>query len=215
MMRLRSTLLAGLFTCATIAGAQASTVTETYTFTLDNFVDIVGSSPPPITSVSGSFTLTFDPTVAVSDQTTGITVNSLTSGIVTDSPIGFSVFLPASPGDPLYISIGDIFGGTNYIYGNRNEFVLFLRFPDPSNLDNAELNVCNAPGFTCGNYTGTETVYTSGYGQAGTGSIWFATVQTITPAVPEPSSWAMMILGFAGVGFMTYRRKSRPSLRRA
>jgi PEP-CTERM motif len=26
--------------------------------------------------------------------------------------------------------------------------------------------------------------------------------------VPEPSTWAMMILGFAGVGFMAYRRKS-------
>jgi hypothetical protein len=26
-------------------------------------------------------------------------------------------------------------------------------------------------------------------------------------AVPEPSTWAMMILGFAGVGFMAYRRK--------
>jgi hypothetical protein len=25
-------------------------------------------------------------------------------------------------------------------------------------------------------------------------------------AVPEPSTWAMMILGFAGVGFMAYRR---------
>jgi hypothetical protein len=25
--------------------------------------------------------------------------------------------------------------------------------------------------------------------------------------VPEPSAWAMMILGFAGVGFMAYRRK--------
>jgi hypothetical protein len=31
-------------------------------------------------------------------------------------------------------------------------------------------------------------------------------------AVPEPSTWAMMLLGFAGVGFMTYRRKSRPAL---
>jgi len=30
--------------------------------------------------------------------------------------------------------------------------------------------------------------------------------------VPEPSTWAMMILGFAGVGFMAYRRKSRPAL---
>jgi len=27
-------------------------------------------------------------------------------------------------------------------------------------------------------------------------------------AVPEPSTWAMMILGFAGLGFMAYRRKS-------
>ena len=27
------------------------------------------------------------------------------------------------------------------------------------------------------------------------------------PPIPEPSTWAMMILGFAGVGFMAYRRK--------
>jgi len=36
---------------------------------------------------------------------------------------------------------------------------------------------------------------------------------SITVAVPEPSTWAMMILGFAGVGFMAYRRKSKPSFR--
>lgn len=35
---------------------------------------------------------------------------------------------------------------------------------------------------------------------------------TVT-AVPEPSTWAMMILGFLGVGFMAYRRKSGPALR--
>src|ERR1700737_3929024 len=29
--------------------------------------------------------------------------------------------------------------------------------------------------------------------------------------VPEPSTWAMMILGFAGLGFMGYRRKSKPA----
>ena len=29
----------------------------------------------------------------------------------------------------------------------------------------------------------------------------------VTSAVPEPSTWAMMILGFAGVGFMAYRRR--------
>ncbi|SHK60939.1 PEP-CTERM protein-sorting domain-containing protein [Bradyrhizobium lablabi] len=31
-------------------------------------------------------------------------------------------------------------------------------------------------------------------------------------AVPEPSTWAMMILGFAGLGFMAYRRKSKAAL---
>jgi uncharacterized protein (TIGR03118 family) len=31
-------------------------------------------------------------------------------------------------------------------------------------------------------------------------------------AVPEPSTWAMMILGFTGIGFMAYRRKSKPAL---
>jgi hypothetical protein len=35
---------------------------------------------------------------------------------------------------------------------------------------------------------------------------------TVTSPVPEPSTWAMMILGFAGVGFMAYRRKSKPAL---
>ena len=30
--------------------------------------------------------------------------------------------------------------------------------------------------------------------------------------VPEPTTWAMMILGFAGIGFVAYRRKSRPAL---
>jgi hypothetical protein len=34
-----------------------------------------------------------------------------------------------------------------------------------------------------------------------------------TAAVPEASTWAMMILGFAGVGFMAYRRRNQVSLR--
>jgi hypothetical protein len=35
---------------------------------------------------------------------------------------------------------------------------------------------------------------------------------SVTSAVPEPSTWAMLILGFAGIGFMAYRRKSKPAL---
>jgi hypothetical protein len=45
---------------------------------------------------------------------------------------------------------------------------------------------------------------TGGTSVAETGNFQFATV---APAVPEPSTWAMMILGFAGIGAMTYRRR--------
>jgi hypothetical protein len=44
-----------------------------------------------------------------------------------------------------------------------------------------------------------------------------ATLYITTPdgieisAVPESSTWAMMLLGFAGIGFMAYRRKSKPA----
>jgi hypothetical protein len=31
----------------------------------------------------------------------------------------------------------------------------------------------------------------------------------VTGAVPEPSTWAMMILGFGGIGFMAYRRRKQ------
>jgi hypothetical protein len=38
---------------------------------------------------------------------------------------------------------------------------------------------------------------------------------TLTTDVPEPSTWAMMILGFFGVGFMAYRRQSKFGVRLA
>ena len=41
----------------------------------------------------------------------------------------------------------------------------------------------------------------------GAGSLTFESSIDTTPAVPEPSTWAMMIVGFCGLGFMAYRRK--------
>jgi hypothetical protein len=38
------------------------------------------------------------------------------------------------------------------------------------------------------------------------------TAELSVAAVPEPSTWAMMILGFAGIGFMACRRKSKLAL---
>ena len=40
-------------------------------------------------------------------------------------------------------------------------------------------------------------------------NLQFDLTNATVSAVPEPSTWAMMILGFMGVGFMAYRRKNR------
>jgi hypothetical protein len=39
--------------------------------------------------------------------------------------------------------------------------------------------------------------------------IMLSEVQFMTAAVPEPSTWLMMIVGFAGVSFAAYRRKAK------
>jgi hypothetical protein len=36
------------------------------------------------------------------------------------------------------------------------------------------------------------------------------TPASFTPSAPEPSTWAMMLLGFAGLGFLGYRRAREP-----
>ena len=47
-----------------VAGtAQAVTITENINFSLSGFVDITGSTPPPITLITGAITVTYDPDV--------------------------------------------------------------------------------------------------------------------------------------------------------
>ncbi|MBR0995603.1 PEP-CTERM sorting domain-containing protein [Bradyrhizobium japonicum] len=42
----------------------------------------------------------------------------------------------------------------------------------------------------------------------------FGTIElTSVSAVPEPGTWAMMLLGFSGVGFVAYRRRSSTAFR--
>jgi len=56
----------------------------------------------------------------------------------------------------------------------------------------------------------------SAEGNGGTGDTIYArwqipldSVSLQVTSVPEPSTWAMMILGFAGVGFLAYRRRDQ------
>jgi hypothetical protein len=40
-----------------------------------------------------------------------------------------------------------------------------------------------------------------------------ANIEFTVGTVPEPATWAMLVLGFAGVGFMAYRRKNKAAFR--
>jgi PEP-CTERM motif-containing protein len=65
--------------------------------------------------------------------------------------------------------------------------------------------------------TGSDTLEFRAFGTSDSyGGSLDAVSLNVTAAVPEPSTWAMMILGFFGVGFMAYRRnRGGPSLRLA
>ncbi|SRR5258708_15357602 len=72
------------------------------------------------------------------------------------------------------------------------------------------LCLAGAPG-NCGQGPSSIAIYVSGWANppiSEIGNVEIATLAIASP-VPEPSTWAMMILGFAGIGFMAYRRKSK------
>jgi hypothetical protein len=75
------------------------------------------------------------------------------------------------------------------------------------------------------NFTAIGTSVQTALGNAGAGPYSMTELYTIQTtgagsslstinisAVPEASTWAMMVLGFIGVGFMAYRRKAKPAL---
>lgn len=74
-------LAMGAFIAALAASgtANAALVTETYDFTLGGFEDSGAAVAPPITTISGSFSLTFDPDVSVSGV--ALTTNSFSVGL--------------------------------------------------------------------------------------------------------------------------------------
>jgi hypothetical protein len=63
-------------------------------------------------------------------------------------------------------------------------------------------NVSFTPELVTLNWAGVEQLSFTG------GSGFYVNDIEVNAAVPEPSTWAMMILGFLGLGFMAYRKKS-------
>jgi PEP-CTERM motif len=187
---------------------SAGTITETYNFTLGGFVDIGAVPPvtPPVSQISGSVTVTFDPTMNYDNDTTNLVVNSY-HGPALDSPLGFTYIGSG-------VDAGDFFlGGTendsDFVSEGTNDFALAYSLKNPSA---PTFLLCNGAGIVCGLETGSSAYIASGYtSSADPNSLWFAAVVNSNPTggapgVPEPSTWAMMLAGLAGLGFVGYRR---------
>jgi len=62
-----------------------------------------------------------------------------------------------------------------------------------------------------GDYEQAGTYFVAVSGTSGLGTLRLAVDGNVTTlAVPEPSTWAMMLIGFAGLGYAGYRRASEP-----
>ncbi len=78
--------------------AQAGSVAVTYDFRLGNFVGGFFGSPGPFfvpvdgDLVTGSFTVTLDPSLFYTNETSGISLNSLTGGPSIGSTLSFYTF---------------------------------------------------------------------------------------------------------------------------
>lgn len=171
--------------------AIASPIMRTFNFTASDFSDIIGSSAAPVSTVTGSITVTFDPTVPETDDTTGIVLNSL--NIALTSPISFSYF---NTSDQI------IFGGLQFGAGVEG-----TGFDDFGVVFTSASSA--TPGFKSLLYRVSGPLAGSGF-QAGTGSV------TATPAIPvtpppsevqEPATLAVLTFGLGALA--TMRRRAR------
>jgi outer membrane lipase/esterase len=119
----------------------------------------------------------------------GAGASALGSTLATDMNLALAAQLAGDVG----VSIFDIYGLGTSIAANPAAFGLV-------NVTDA----CGAPSNAC---DPTTAEYWDGIHPTAAAHLVIADA-FLAEAVPEPSTWAMMLLGFAGLGFMAYRRKS-------
>ena len=95
--------------------AKAALVHDLVTFTASNFETDVGSSPVPVDPVTGSFTISFDPTLNYTDETAGITLTPGSLNIALGSTLSFSYNAPTSMLPATTLVVGGISDGAQMV----------------------------------------------------------------------------------------------------
>ena len=189
-MPLRS-LFAGVFAsaltlvCATVFTLPAGAVTATYdvSFSASNFSNAFGTDPPPVSTVTGSFSVTFDPLNPPStDTSAGLVLNSLNLAFT-----GPFVWQTNVLGD-------SVFGGNGNsaaVVTNTNDFsIAFSNFP-------------SAPTFIGFGYAqaGMPNSWRSN-------TVTFS----VNQETPLPGSLSLFAAGLGAFGLLGWRRKKKTAL---
>jgi hypothetical protein len=191
-MRVKSTAAAcAALTALFCTGASASTI--------DYSVDLVSGT----TSVVGDITTDGHTGTLGQVDITGYDIvisNSAGSQTLTAASNGLNV-----TGSDLTATASGLF--YNFSSSNNGSFFFVQNFAGGLLCFNNSAYTCNGGSFSAVDVTAGNTasfIHESGNVEIG--------AVAVVAGVPEPSTWAMMLLGFAGIGFMTYRRQSRPTL---
>ena len=201
--------------CVFSTQASAFFVTGSFTGASGNLSGVfqnVDGSTVSGQSVSGSFSFNFDELTSATNPTSGLYRYLFLSGSFFTVTIGTHTFsfadyesgfiqLKDAPNSFAFFDVLERVGTiANLPFVQVNAPPADL-FDDPS--DPSTIHIAGLPGILrmqSAEGNGTSTIYAD----------WQIALDTVTAsvsAVPEPSTWAMMILGFAGVGFVTYRRR--------
>jgi hypothetical protein len=198
--------VASLLCAFAFGSAGAQPITETYNFDLGGFVDVLGSSTPPVSNITGSVTLTFDPTLTYDNDTSDITVNSFTglNQYGTSGPYAYTLqsqigFTYANG----YLEIGGIESDSDLVVVGSTDIVISLNVTNPGD---PAFVPCSTPGYTCGQYTGSDLVDASGYTLADYNTGWFYGVPQSNVGVPEPGTGLMLGTGLMGLAAVRRRR---------
>jgi len=188
------------------AGAPTSTNLTTFEYNTGssfalNFAD---NSPQNTTSAGGLFSTFFGAGAA---NISAFSSNVYTGATVADQIANFlaSSMSIAGNGYTTYMKITGLvdFGGGQLVTVTHDDGASFyLTDPLTTEFTSAAETIAISNSFTV---SGTHTIELDYVAGNGTPSI------LQVAAVPEPATWAMIILGFAGVGFMAYRRKNSAS----
>jgi len=154
------------------ASAQAAVVMRTYEIQASGFSLLFGSAAPlPADPVFLSVTVDFDNSADIAATTTGLTVNSFNAPYA----VKFSYWAAQ---DTLSFGTTPFLGGCGIPDGS---FCVF---------------VANASGATPSSSAFSQMTSSGGFWNARSSSL----VVSEAGGVPEPAAWAMMLLGFGGLG---------------